>query len=328
MFSGVSIIVPVYLSKKDKKTIELLNTALESILTQECPIPLEILLIDDGSSTPLLSLSEAVPAIHDPRIRVITLPLNLKLVMALNIGLKAAKYDLIARLDADDSWRPVKLLDQLARFKSDPSLTLVATSMRFLHDDSSKDWDEIRHGPWAKIHQFFDDVGSPFPHGSILARKEIFNFLGGYPTDPLFAHCEDFALWLTWIRFFNCDTLSKVYLDYHVHPNSVSATFSELQSEGSKAIARKYKSWNLTPDYHTAYSVFSKKWGTNLIDTGKWFFLAWNYFEGVCVEESLKDAAQLLLPDRKIVSSPLWRFADLTQIKSETSISVKSLRTP
>lgn len=219
MFSGITTVLPVYQADPVG-----LRRAAESVLSQECPVPLELLVIDDGSDLP------AASALTGLDVRVVRLPRNRGLVFALNVGLIEARHDLIARIDADDFWRPGKLARQVAEFAADDNLTLCATSMRLVHPGQPElDRDELRGADWPQTLALAERIGCPFPHGSILARREIFEQLGGYPHAALVAHAEDWALWSVWIRFFEVKILPEVLFEYTVHAGQISSRYAREQ---------------------------------------------------------------------------------------------------
>src|SRR5262245_52412910 len=87
----------------------------------------ELIAVDDGSrdATPAI-LAELRPP--DARIHVLaTSAADRGLVAALNCGLRVARGELVARMDADDIARPERLAAQIALLASDPSLTAVTS---------------------------------------------------------------------------------------------------------------------------------------------------------------------------------------------------------
>ncbi len=84
-----------------------LGTALEDVLAQSL-VPLEILVIDDGSTD-----RTAEVAARYPGVRVIA-GSGAGISAARNLGLRAARGEWIAFLDADDRWQPERLAE-LAR---------------------------------------------------------------------------------------------------------------------------------------------------------------------------------------------------------------------
>ena len=97
-----SVIIPLY---NKAGTIE---RAIRSVLAQT-ESAFEIIVVDDGSTD---DSAQKVRAIQDARIRLIQQP-NGGVSAARNTGIKAAKYDYITFLDADDEYLP----DYLATIK-------------------------------------------------------------------------------------------------------------------------------------------------------------------------------------------------------------------
>src|SRR5262245_349820 len=107
---AVSCVVRVF---NDERYV---REALESVLAQTCP-PEEIVVVDDGSSAG----TPEILASYGDRLRVVSQP-NAGAVTARNVGLRAARGDLIAYIDGDDLWHPEKLARQVARFQARPGL--------------------------------------------------------------------------------------------------------------------------------------------------------------------------------------------------------------
>src|SRR6266849_2125713 len=111
----VTTIIPAY---KAAKTI---GRALESVFAQT-RLPDEILVVDDGSPD---DLAGAV-ASYGSRIRLIRKP-NGGAASARNRGIDEAQGDLIAFLDADDTWESTKLERHLQVFQRHPEIGLTAS---------------------------------------------------------------------------------------------------------------------------------------------------------------------------------------------------------
>ncbi len=93
-----SVVIPLY-----NKNLSIQNT-IQSVLDQSFE-DFEILVVNDGSTDNSL---EIVKAIKDYRIKIIDKQ-NGGVSSARNIGIKEAKYEWIAFLDADDLWKKNKL---------------------------------------------------------------------------------------------------------------------------------------------------------------------------------------------------------------------------
>ncbi len=86
----------------------------------------ELILIDDGSTDKSLEIAKSI---KDDRVRVISDGKNKRLAGRLNEVTNIAKYDFIARMDADDLIFPSKIATQLAYFEEDPNLDIVTTGV-------------------------------------------------------------------------------------------------------------------------------------------------------------------------------------------------------
>jgi hypothetical protein len=301
MFSGVSTIMPIFWRAAGPSAVSDLLRAAGSVLSQDCEIPLELVIVDDGSTPPVQSIPELQPLLADARVRIVRLVQNQGLVFALNAGLTQARYDLIARLDGDDYWRPGKLRRQGELFVSDPDLTLVATSMRLVHShDDSLDRDDLRGGSWGEALEFFKRVGCPFPHGSILARKEVFEILGGYPHSPAYTHCEDFALWGSWVRFFKVAILNEVLFEYTVSEHQVSARFAEQQQRASGIVRRAFLDLGDPTRIPKAVAAIAASLGLFVFSASRILCTAWMYYDEILVDADLYDAARIVFPDRAV----------------------------
>jgi len=113
--TSVSVIIPAY---RAAKTI---GRAVDSVLGQSCQSQ-EILVVDDGSPDDLT----AALAPYGNRVTVIRKP-NGGAASARNLGIERSSGDLIAFLDADDYWEPVKLERQLAILQQHPEVGLTSS---------------------------------------------------------------------------------------------------------------------------------------------------------------------------------------------------------
>lgn len=104
----VSVVIPCY------NAAPFLRETLDSAINQTYP-PLEILVIDDGSTDDSAAIAES----FGPPVRVIRQP-NQGESVARNRGIDEAQGDWVAFLDADDVWKPEKTEKQVTAIKSAP----------------------------------------------------------------------------------------------------------------------------------------------------------------------------------------------------------------
>ena len=145
-----------------------LAEALDSILAQTHR-PLEILIADDGSTDGTANVARC----YGERVRYLWQS-NAGPASACNLGLRVARGDFIAFLDADDVWHAEKLARQLERFHSRPDLDLSVTHVQnFWIPELGNEAAKFRH------HR----IAQPLPGYStvtLLARRHLFQTVGQF----------------------------------------------------------------------------------------------------------------------------------------------------
>lgn len=112
--SSISVIIPVYNGER------YIAEAIRSVLAQEPPgLPIELIVIDDGSSD-----NSASAAAQFPQVRLFRKE-HSGLAATLNAGIGRSEGSLLAFLDADDRWLPGKLARQRAALQHDPALDMI-----------------------------------------------------------------------------------------------------------------------------------------------------------------------------------------------------------
>lgn len=296
---GISVLLPVFMRDVSVDNISLLRIAIQSIADQDYAGPLEILLIDDGSPVPVENFKEEIGTAAST-VRWIRLKHNRGIVFALNHGIKLAQYEFIGRMDADDCWLPGKLRDQMNLFADDGDLSIVATGMSRVDNKGRLIDTHIRPGNWNGILSFFVEGGCPFPHGSVVARRQIYELLGGYSHSADVQHCEDYALWGIWLRFFKPAMVEKALYQYRVSSSSVSSQYESAQVTASRLVRQRFASLQLTNDLPNALRMLADVLGCSLIEAGKIAYTMWQYGACLALPESSRDPLSVILPDRLI----------------------------
>ncbi len=297
---STSVVIPVYLAEATTVQIQWLRRALESAQDQTYPGKFEIIVVDDGSPTPVSEHAQALGA-SAAGVQWLRCPRNRGAVTALNVGLRAARYELIARLDADDTWCDGKIEKQLARFVADPDLTIVGTGMTRVDEHDAVIDQHIRPGDWNGILRFFVEVGCPFPHGSVVARADIYRLLGGYPYDALYSHCEDFALWGSWLRFFKPAMIEESLYRYTVSKSSVSLIHQRSQARASGVVHARFRELDLPQRLPDALSALSVALDVSILEAGALAFAMHRHGASVSLPEAAIAPLQVVLGDRDVV---------------------------
>ncbi|ENV13456.1 hypothetical protein F965_01357 [Acinetobacter schindleri NIPH 900] len=180
----ISIGIPIYNAES------YLVNAVKSVLNQTYPY-WELILVDDGSTDNSLKIAQDFSA-RDNRIRVISDGLNKKLPARLNQIIKEAKYDYIARMDADDLMDPMRLELQLEVLKSN-DIDLVTTGLYSIGENNEIQGKRILKNYQMQPKQILNGLTNLL-HASLLAKKEWCQ-RNLYKEDNVLA--EDYELWLT-----------------------------------------------------------------------------------------------------------------------------------
>ena len=166
-----SVLMSLY--KKEKP--DYLRLALDSMLRQTIE-PDEIVLVEDGPLTDeLYDVLNDYPMIH--RIKNET---NLGLGLALNVGLKECRNELVARMDTDDCSKPDRCEKQLQRFLEKPYLAIVGSHIdEFVGDISNVISQRIVPTTSEEIYNFAKKR-SAFNHPAVMYSKTAVLENNGY----------------------------------------------------------------------------------------------------------------------------------------------------
>ena len=211
LVNEVTVVIPTHNRKS------LLPRALHSVLAQSLK-PLEILVIDDGSSDNThISLAQKFPAV------IWISQSNHGVSHARNTGVRMARGQWIAFLDSDDLWDPNKLDKQNEFLRKNPDL-------RFCHTEEN--W--IRNGkevsPPAYLDKSNHEILEKSLHrciicpSSVVMHKNIFSEVGYF--DESMPVCEDYDLWLRILIQYNIGLLDqKLVTKFGGHSDQLSKAY-------------------------------------------------------------------------------------------------------
>ena len=124
--SKFSVLMTVY--KSDNPNY--FKISLNSILNQTA-FPTEIVIVKDGQVPQTIqNVINEVDSLYPDIIRQVQLKTNVGLGLALNVGLKECRYELVARMDSDDICLPERFEKQLAIFSKYPETDIVGCPVK------------------------------------------------------------------------------------------------------------------------------------------------------------------------------------------------------
>ena len=164
----ISVVMAVY--KNDNHLF--FKQAVNSLLNQTY-MPSEIIIVVDGTVNKKINNVINQLSLNN-LIKIIKLPINKGLANALNIGISSSKYDLIARMDADDICF-VDRFEKQVKFLTNENLDLVGGQIiefgNNFNDIISERKVPITHQEIIRFMKF----RSPFNHPTILFKKKVFD---------------------------------------------------------------------------------------------------------------------------------------------------------
>src|SRR5262245_53463950 len=162
----LSVVMPV------KNAEPFLDAAIDSILNQTFS-DFEFIILDDASTDGTLCAARKWAA-RDPRIRVERSCRSLGLTESSNAVVALTRAEIIARMDGDDVSHSDRFRRQLKVLAEDEKLGLIGT----LADGIDGAGRSVRPRDRWRIARRSRYV--PFPHGSIMFRRSVFDAVGGY----------------------------------------------------------------------------------------------------------------------------------------------------
>ncbi|MBP9933027.1 MAG: glycosyltransferase [Chitinophagaceae bacterium] len=169
MFDQVSVIVPVYNAE------EYLEKAVHSILQFEEVV--EVLLIEDGSPDHSLQIAQELQSRYPVRVKLLQHPggINKGAGASRNLGLKEAKGNYIAFLDADDFYLPTRFDHERIIYKQHPDAEGVygAIGVHFYSDKARDTFCKQMDIPISESENYLTTIQEK------LQPEEVFDALWG-----------------------------------------------------------------------------------------------------------------------------------------------------
>jgi glycosyltransferase involved in cell wall biosynthesis len=222
MSRATSVIIPCYNGE------EFLREALDSVRAQTVPVH-EVLLIDDGSTVPLLPP-------HDwdgSPLRLVRTP-NRGPSTARNTAARLASGEFLAFLDADDLWHPEKVARQEAALRAAPEA--VASYTRCSDEPGF-----FAFGPYPPPEIDLDEFvrvmwyNNFFPPSSVMVRREAYLAVGGFAEDLRVG--EDIDLWLRLLERGSFIQVPEPLCRYRQHAQQTTASGTTRLLGGKRARA-------------------------------------------------------------------------------------------
>jgi len=230
----VTVVIPAH------DAAAFIEDAVRSALAQTLP-ELEVVVVDDGSTDATASV---VAGIRDARVRLIRTP-NRGVGAARNLGWRAGRGELVAFLDADDSWFPEKLAQQVEFLDRHEDVGLLGCLMRY-ETPSGRRMGTTGTAPLGPREREAVRAAKlmPFPISSVVARRWVLEALGGFDEElgKAFAGLvEDLDLVARASRVARVDAVPVALGAYRLHGGSASSRHFGSQRAGARFVRQRLR---------------------------------------------------------------------------------------
>ena len=219
--ASVSVVIPAY------NCARYIGETLESVLKQSYR-PCEIIVVDDGSTDDTQRVLEKyrnhIIYIHQE---------NAGEPAARNTGIRRARGEFIAFLDADDLWLPDKLKFQMDYFEKHPEAALVYSDMKLFDEtgivhESVKEWLRMSPPSGYVFPELFAET--LFGSGTVIFRKVCVEQVGFF--DESFLVGSDYEMWLRMARHYEFGYVDRPLLMYRHHATMATRGLGKALQNG------------------------------------------------------------------------------------------------
>ena len=202
----ISVVMPVYNCEA------FIRESVESILTQSFT-DFEFFIIDDASTDRTV---EIIKEYTDARINLIIKPKNTGYTDSLNMAIKLAKGEYIARMDADDISMPQRLAVQYEYLKKNNDILVLGSHYKIIGSGV-----EVRLPVTSEEAKLVALMHVPVAHPTVMMPKKLFTEHELY-YDKNFEPAEDYDLWCKVLQIGKIENIDEVLLQYRHHSQQES----------------------------------------------------------------------------------------------------------
>lgn len=226
---AVSVVIPAY------NAAWCVGKAIDSVLAQDFR-DFEIIVVNDGSTddtaTVLSAYGDAIRVVHQA---------NGGLSNARNTGIREARGERIAFLDADDWWLPGKLAKQMALMQARPKLGFTSTTAR-VEDPEGRLVNVWACAQWQGsflVHLFGSNADVAGSGSAVIARRALFDQVGGF--DESLRSLEDIDMWMRLAAVTDYACLEEPLAVVLKRPGSMSRNLDVMRDAAIRVMQKNRK---------------------------------------------------------------------------------------
>lgn len=205
-----SIVIPVY------NKYNYIEKCLYSVFNQTC-MEYEVIVVNDGSTDSSLEILQRFIESEFKKLKIICQH-NTGVSIARNNGVKAAKFDYIAFLDADDWWEPTYLEQMKVLIENYPKAAIYGSNYYIVKNGRKRlstigIENTFEKGLINYCQVYARTLCMPLWTGATVIRKATFESLSGFKEELKFG--EDFDLWIRVALRYDVAFLNKPLANYN-----------------------------------------------------------------------------------------------------------------
>lgn len=204
----VSVIIPTY------NAGQYIKDAIKSALNQTYK-NIEIIVVDDGS------IDDTGEVVKNYEIKYLR-KANGGPASARNVGIKEARGEYIAFLDADDLWLPEKLQEQIDFAANNKSMGLVHSDVITKYSNGETKIKRKGKDNYCRNEFYNLFMGNFITNSSVLAPKRHFEVFGSFDESPDLIANEDYDMWLRIASKHDIAYINKPLVVYRIHDQGIS----------------------------------------------------------------------------------------------------------
>jgi glycosyltransferase involved in cell wall biosynthesis len=274
MMPRVSIIVPAY------NAAVYLSYAIDSVLAQTYP-GWEIVIVDDGSTDNTREVVDSYRPKLQGKLQYIHQP-NRGLPAARNTGIRAARGEFIALLDADDVWLPHRLARGLAVLDAHPETGLVHARVVRI-DPRGSVTGQLKVEPKYMSGRIACYIYTRRAHivcPTVMFRRSCLEAVGWF--DEAMQATEDRDLWFRIALRYQVAYIDEVLAQYRISPSSMTSNLDRLLKGQLYFVAKHRNSGAATRlEYLQALGNIHRELGDSLFRGGAVMRAIGSYFRAV-----------------------------------------------
>lgn len=222
MAPTISVVMPVFNAEK------YLEEAVRSVLNQTFT-DFEFIIVDDASTDNSLEL---LKKFKDKRIKILQNKNNKGITKSLNKGLRHARGEFIARMDADDICMPKRFEKQVEAIHE---FDICGSHIVFINEKGEET------GKRKYDVSNLDEtilLENPLAHPTVMFRQECIDEVGLY--DKRFSSSQDYDLWLRfYANEYKFTVVNEVLLKYRMHSKQEKYQHTKRTIRNVLAIKKK-----------------------------------------------------------------------------------------